>query len=72
MISLLDLPPTLLDAAGLPVTISASGSYRLTGALQNGDIDSRAIEVTTDDVTIDLSFYEWVWEFDKKFENVRY
>lgn len=41
------------DAAGFPVTISEVGSYRLTGNLSVGSTD--AIEITTDNVTLDLN-----------------
>lgn len=43
------------DAAGLPVTISASGSYRLTGNLAVSSGNTTAIEITTDFVGLDLN-----------------
>jgi parallel beta-helix repeat protein len=43
------------DAAGFPVTISQSGSYRLSGNLTVPNADTTAIEVTADYVTIDLN-----------------
>ena len=43
------------DVPGFPVTIDASGSYRLTGDLTAPDLDTTAIGVTADDVTIDLN-----------------
>ena len=46
------------DAAGFPVTISASGSYVLTGDLQPPDTATTAISVTADWVTIDLNGFE--------------
>lgn len=43
------------DAAGLPVTISVSGSYRLTSDLTAPDENTDAIQLTADDVTVDLN-----------------
>lgn len=44
------------DAPGLPITISQSGSYRLTGHLDVGDADTNVIDAgSTPDVTIDLN-----------------
>ena len=43
------------DTEGFPVTISESGSYRLTGNLTVPDENTTAIEVTAGDVTIDLN-----------------
>jgi len=43
------------DAAGFPVTISASGSYRLTGDLVVPDANTTAIQVTASDVRLDLN-----------------
>lgn len=43
------------DAAGLPVTISAKGSYRLTSNLAITNVDTSAIVVVVDDVEIDLA-----------------
>lgn len=45
------------DSAGFPVTISSSGSYRLTGNLAlSNDLD--AIVITTSSVTLDLAGFE--------------
>jgi hypothetical protein len=46
------------DTAGFPVTISASGTYVLTGDLQPPDTATTAISVTADWVTIDLNGFE--------------
>ena len=43
------------DAAGFPITISTSGSYILTSNLDVTDINAGAIDVTADNVTIDLN-----------------
>jgi len=43
------------DAAGYPVTLSESGSYLLTGNLTLPDQNTDGIEVTADDVSIDLN-----------------
>ena len=43
------------DAPGFPVTISQSGSYRLAGNLTVPDVNTTAIVVTADSVTIDLN-----------------
>src|SRR6266567_2659981 len=43
------------DAPGFPVTISVAGSYRLSGNLTVPDANTTAIEITADDVTIDLN-----------------
>ncbi len=42
------------DAAGLPVEISASGSYRLTSDLVVGSTATSGIVIATDDTTLDL------------------
>jgi parallel beta-helix repeat protein len=42
------------DGPGLPVTISTSGSYRLTGNL-SVPVDTNGIEITVNDVTMDLN-----------------
>lgn len=42
------------DLAGLPVTITVPGSYRLTSDLA-GVVNVNGIEITADDVTLDLS-----------------
>ena len=43
------------DTEGFPVTISESGSYRLTGNLTVPDENTNAIDVSADDVTVDLN-----------------
>lgn len=43
------------DAPGFPVTLSAAGSYRLTGNLEVDTLDTTAIAVDADDVSIDLN-----------------
>ena len=43
------------DEPGFPVTLSRSGSYRLTGNLQVGDADTTAIMITASNVNLDLS-----------------
>lgn len=43
------------DTPGFPVTISHSGSYRLTGNLTVPDVNTTAILITADDVTLDLN-----------------
>src|SRR2546421_5801594 len=43
------------DAPGFPVTISVSGSYRLSGNLVVPDANTTAVEITAADVTIDLN-----------------
>jgi hypothetical protein len=43
------------DAAGFPVTISRPGSYVLTGNLTVPNANTTAIEITADDVTLDLN-----------------
>src|SRR5436190_22647803 len=43
------------DAPGFPITISLSGSYRLSGNLTVSDPNTDAIDITADDVTIDLN-----------------
>jgi hypothetical protein len=43
------------DTAGFPVTITAPGSYRLTGNLTLTDADTDAIVVTGNDADIDLN-----------------
>jgi hypothetical protein len=50
------------DTPGYPVTISASGSYRLTGSLRElsaePTVNTPVIEITADDVTLDLNGFE--------------
>ena len=46
------------DAAGFPVTISASGSYRLTGDLTPSQ--GSAVSITAPHVTFDLSGFELI------------
>src|SRR6202011_4694295 len=43
------------DTPGFPVTISVSGSYRLSGNLTVPDANTTAILITQDNVTIDLN-----------------
>ena len=43
------------DTAGFPVTISQSGSYKLTGNLTVPDAMTTAIQITADDVMLDLN-----------------
>src|SRR2546426_5014835 len=43
------------DAPGFPVTISVSGSYRLSSNLTVPDANTNAIEIKTSGVTIDLN-----------------
>ncbi|MDX2154855.1 MAG: hypothetical protein SFV54_29195 [Bryobacteraceae bacterium] len=46
---------TALDAPGFPVTISEPGSYRLRGNIEVPDAAMTAIEITADNVTLDLA-----------------
>jgi hypothetical protein len=43
------------DDPGFPVTLSRAGSYRLSGNLTVPDANTTAIEITADDVTLDLN-----------------
>ncbi len=43
------------DTPGFPVTIAAPGSYKLSGNLTVPDANTTAIEITADNVTIDLN-----------------
>jgi hypothetical protein len=43
------------DTPGFPVTISVSGSYRLSGNLTVPDANTDAIDIDVDNVTIDLN-----------------
>jgi hypothetical protein len=43
------------DAAGFPVTISQPGSYRLSGNLTVPDMNTTAIQITSDSVFLDLN-----------------
>jgi hypothetical protein len=43
------------DAPGFPVTLSLPGSYRLAGNLTVPDANTTAIQITADDVTLDLN-----------------
>ena len=43
------------DTPGFPVTISQSGSYRLSGNLIVPDLNTTAIHITADNVTLDLN-----------------
>jgi len=49
------------DSSGYPVTINARGSYQLTGNLAPPNIDTTAIEITVDDVTLDLAGFAIVF-----------
>ena len=48
------------DEAGFPVTISQSGSYRLSGNLTVPDLNTTAIQITADFVTLDLNGFSIV------------
>jgi parallel beta-helix repeat protein len=43
------------DAPGFPITITQPGSYRLTANLTVPDLNTTAVEITADDVTLDLN-----------------
>ena len=43
------------DAPGFPITISRRGSYRLAGNIVVPNADTTAIEITSNDVTLDLN-----------------
>src|SRR5882672_11227351 len=43
------------DAPGFPVTISQSGSYRLSGNLTVSDVNTSAIQITGENVSLDLN-----------------
>ena len=43
------------DAAGFPVTLSQPGSYVLTSNLTVSNANTHAIDITVDDVTVDLN-----------------
>src|ERR1700704_150875 len=51
------------DAPGFPVTISQPGSYRLSGNLTVPDINTTAIEITAENVTLDLNGFSIVGPF---------
>ncbi len=46
---------TTADTSGYPVTLNRAGSYRLTGNLSTSSKNVTAIEITVDDVAIDLN-----------------
>ena len=48
------------DGPGFPVTISRSGSYRLSGNLTVSGANTTAIQITADEVTIDLNGFSIV------------
>ena len=48
------------DTPGFPVTISTPGSYRLTGNLVITDLSANVIEITSDNVTIDLNGFSLI------------
>jgi len=43
------------DSAGFPVTITEPGSYRLTSNLTTDSVDTTLIDITADNVSIDLN-----------------
>ncbi len=43
------------DLAGYPVTLSQTGSYRLTGDLGVSGTNINVVEITSDNVTLDLN-----------------
>ncbi len=51
------------DTAGLPVTIGAAGSYRLTSNLVIPNDDTDGIRITTSDVGIDLNRFAVISSF---------
>ena len=59
------------DAAGFPVTLSRPGSYRLSGNLTVDNPDTTAIEITADDVTLDLNGFTIQGPFDLCFNRLR-
>jgi hypothetical protein len=48
------------DAPGFPVSISQSGSYRLSGNITVPDVNTTAIQITADFVTLDLNGFSIV------------
>src|SRR5215469_17235968 len=48
------------DTPGFPVTITAQGSYKLSGNLIVPDANTTAIDITADPVTIDLNGFSIV------------
>ena len=48
------------DSAGFPVTITESGSYRLTSNLTTGSANTTLINVNADNVSIDLNGYSLI------------
>ncbi|MCB1865761.1 MAG: right-handed parallel beta-helix repeat-containing protein [Chromatiales bacterium] len=53
------------DAPGFPVTISAPGSYRLTGNLATGAHAVTAIQIEADYVTVDLNGFTIACSFEQ-------
>ncbi len=51
----IEINSAVVAQSGFPYTISAPGSYRLTGNLNNVPSGSDGIDVTADNVTIDLN-----------------
>ena len=49
---------TASDTAGFPVTLDAPGSYVLTSGLNTSSGSQTGIEITADDVTLDLNGFE--------------
>jgi hypothetical protein len=52
------------DAPGFPVTISQPGSYRLAGNLTVPDLNTTAIQITADFVTLDLNGFSIAGPFN--------
>ncbi|MEN1727232.1 MAG: hypothetical protein AAGJ52_02220 [Pseudomonadota bacterium] len=48
------------DTSGFPVTIANSGSYRLTGNLTTNNLNETLIQVSADEVTIDLNGFSLI------------
>lgn len=48
------------DSSGYPVTITESGSYRLTGNLTTSSVDTTLISISVDNVTIDLNGFSLI------------
>lgn len=48
------------DSGGFPVTLANPGSYRLTSNLTTGDIDTTLVEISSDDVHLDLNGFSLI------------
>jgi hypothetical protein len=48
------------DAAGMPVTITLPGSYRLTGSLLRPSVNTHGVVISASDVTLDLNGFQIV------------